>query len=284
MRWRSNNTRRAVLAALQSVDTLVVFDTETTGLSAATDRVVEFGAIKFAVVDGNLFEMDKIDVYIKPPFSMPEKASAVNGITDEFLADKPSEDEVFPEIEKFMNDVDCVAGYNVNYDIGMMSAMYKRMGKDFSFKYTLDVLEMARDFLEKPAEVPNHKLGTVAEALGVDKGIQFHGALQDVTATFRCFKIFLNAYVNDAPAKKERIQPNVFGVSYWQGYRGHSRQYVHTSSGAFYYDILDKNWGAKEKTTNLEDFDMEFVQKRALELTNCGSLVDFAKFHGSVSA
>lgn len=284
MRWRSENTRRAVLSALQSSDTFVVFDTETTGLSAVNDRVVEFGAIKYSVVDGQFFEIGRIDIYIKPPFSMPEKAVEVNHITDEFLADKPSEEEAFAVIDKFMQDVDCISGYNVNYDVGMMNGMYKRMGKTFSFPHTIDILEMARDFLDKPSEVPNHKLGTVAEALGVDKGIAFHGALQDVIASFRCFKIFLNAYLEAKDSDKPLIKPNVYGVSYWPGYRGRSRQYIHTSSGAFYYDIFDKNWGAKEKATNLSDYDMEFIQERALALTKCTDLVEFARFKGNVSA
>lgn len=289
MRWRSANTRRAVLSALRSSDVLVVFDTETTGLSPINDRVVEFGAIRYNVVETDngfeLFESDRMDIYIKPPFAMPEKAVEVNHITDEFLADKHSEEEAFAIIDDFMSGVDCISGYNVGYDINMMQGMYKRMGRNFVFPNTIDILEMARDFLDKPSEVPNHKLGTVAEALGADKGIQFHGALQDVIASFRCFKIILNSYVSDNAAENRKlIKPNIYSVSYWPGYRGRSRQYVHTSSGAFYYDIFDKNWGAKEKTTDIGKYDMEFIQQRALELTNCSNLVEFARFKGSVSA
>lgn len=273
------------MTALQSCETLVVFDTETTGLNFQNDRVVEFAGIKFAIINNELFEVDRIDVYIKPPFAMPEKAVEVNGITDAFLADKPEEEEVIPLIERFMKGVDCISGYNVGYDCGMMTSMFARYGKEFKFPYSVDVLEMARDFLLKPSDVPNHKLGTVAEALGVNQGIKFHGALQDVIATVRCFKIFLNSYLNDAPLeKKQLIRPNVYGVNFWLGFRGHSRQYVHTSSGTFFYDILDKNWGAKEKTTDLQKYDMEFIQKRAFELTNTENLVEFAKFRGSISA
>ena len=77
----------------------VVFDTETTGLSAANgDRLVEIGCVELVnrVETGRVFH-----VYINPERDMPPEAEAVHGLSSAFLKDKP----VFEAIAEDILDI-----------------------------------------------------------------------------------------------------------------------------------------------------------------------------------
>lgn len=93
-------------------------------------------------------QIAEMDIYIKAPFPMPEAAMRVNGITDEFLADKPSEEDVVAEICAFMEG-SILVGYNVDFDIRMISALCDRTHTPLQCSGKMDVLEVARDFVEK---------------------------------------------------------------------------------------------------------------------------------------
>src|SRR5262249_10288173 len=66
----------------------VVLDTETTGLRALKgDRIVEIGCVELndGIPTGKTFQ-----AYLNPERDVPPQASAVHGLTTEFLADKPT--------------------------------------------------------------------------------------------------------------------------------------------------------------------------------------------------
>ena len=165
--WRGKETMEAALSAFYNHPEVIFFDTETTGLDASADRIVELAAIRCEFdKNGGLLTKDRLHVYIRPPFAMPEKASEVNGITDEFLADKPAWEDVFPEVNAFFSDTP-VAAYNAGFDVKFMRAMYGLMGESFDPKTILDILPMARDFLAPEETGKKYNLGAVSHALGV---------------------------------------------------------------------------------------------------------------------
>ena len=85
----------------------IVFDTETTGLDPqGGDRIVEIGCIEMVnrVPTGRTFH-----AYFNPGRAMPAGAQAVHGLTDAFLADKPSFHEKAEELLEFLGDAVLVA-------------------------------------------------------------------------------------------------------------------------------------------------------------------------------
>ena len=64
---------------------IVFFDLETTGVSITKDRIVQIGAIK---VFPNGLQEEK-NVVVNPTIPIPKGASAVHGITDDEVKDKP---------------------------------------------------------------------------------------------------------------------------------------------------------------------------------------------------
>ena len=70
----------------------IVFDTETTGLNVkGGDRLVEIGAVELInhVPTGKEYHQ-----YINPMRSMDENVVKVHGLTEEFLSDKPTFEEI----------------------------------------------------------------------------------------------------------------------------------------------------------------------------------------------
>jgi DNA polymerase-3 subunit epsilon len=66
----------------------VILDTETTGLDfRAGDRIVEIGCVELR---GRQPTGQRFHAYINPDREVPQGAIEIHGLTNEFLADKPS--------------------------------------------------------------------------------------------------------------------------------------------------------------------------------------------------
>ena len=70
----------------------IVFDTETTGLDPFSgDKLVEIGAVE---LEDHLPTGRKFHQYINPMRSMSEEVIKIHGLTEEFLSDKPTFEEI----------------------------------------------------------------------------------------------------------------------------------------------------------------------------------------------
>lgn len=104
---------------------LVVLDTETTGLDARTERLVEIAAIKYT--PGRVPRV--FCRRLHPGRAIPPQATAVHGITDADVAGCPQFAEVAPRLFRFLADAD-LAGYNVVFDLQFLVAEFGRCGLD----------------------------------------------------------------------------------------------------------------------------------------------------------
>ncbi|HBS03300.1 MAG TPA: hypothetical protein DEA63_05570, partial [Firmicutes bacterium] len=100
-----------------------VFDTETTGLSARYERMIEFGAV--IVEKGRVLK--RFDTFIKPDISLEHagEAMAINNITADDLKNAPTIDEVLPQIIDLLADNVLVA-HNATFDVGFLNAALER--------------------------------------------------------------------------------------------------------------------------------------------------------------
>ncbi|MBU5437668.1 PolC-type DNA polymerase III [Tissierella sp. MSJ-40] len=158
-------------------DTFVVFDLETTGLSAINDMITEIGAVK--VKDGVI--IDTFSQLINPERLIPEKITSITGITNEMVRDKPTIKEVLPDFNKFIEDSVLVA-HNATFDIGFMREKM-RLSNLSLHNPILDTLELSRAVFP---ELKSHKLNIVAKHLNVSL-INHHRAVDDATATAEIF-------------------------------------------------------------------------------------------------
>lgn len=159
----------------------VVFDLETTGLSADNSEIIEIGAVK--VIDDKI--TDCFSALIKPSMPIPSMITELTGIDDEMVKDSHSIYEVFPDFYKFCYGCDIVA-YNIEFDYSFISVVAKKMLYNFD-NNQIDALVLARQKLKGPK---NYKLGSICEFLGIQLD-NAHRAVYDAAATA---KIFIKLY------------------------------------------------------------------------------------------
>ena len=115
---------------------LIFFDLETTGVTVGKDHIVEICLYKV-----NPDQTTQILVHrIRPTDSdgktihIPENTTAIHGISDADVADKPTFRQVADEIEAFIGDAD-LAGYNSNkFDVPMLAEEFYRIGRNFDLE------------------------------------------------------------------------------------------------------------------------------------------------------
>lgn len=150
----------------------VVFDTETTGLDSQNDSVIQLSAVKYK----NLAPVESWNTYLNPGTPISDGAAAVNGITNEMLEGKPKINQVAKDFLAFVGEAPIV-GYNVDFDLKFMwcAGIDLISGRDI-----YDVMLSAYSLFPK-GSIPNRKLITVAEALGIE--FDAHDSLEDSLAT-----------------------------------------------------------------------------------------------------
>lgn len=157
---------------------IIFFDLETTGISITQDRIVQIGAIK-VMPDG---QEEVKNVLINPTIPIPEGATAVHGISDEEVKDKPKFKQIAKSFATWLSGCD-LAGYNSdNFDVPMLIEEFNRVGIAFPEPTTnfIDVLKIER-------KVNGHTLSATYERYTGEELEGAHDALIDIYATIKIF-------------------------------------------------------------------------------------------------
>lgn len=109
---------------------LLFFDIESTGLSVATDRIVELSAVKVMPNGDQEIKTRRLN----PTIPISAEAQAIHGISNEDVADCPTFKEVAKSLANWMSGCD-FAGYNsTKFDIPMLAEEFIRAGIEFDFR------------------------------------------------------------------------------------------------------------------------------------------------------
>lgn len=152
----------------------IIFDTETTGLDAREDRVIEIGGVE---LDNRFPTGRTFHVYINPQGRpVHPDALAVHGISDAELVGKPTFPEIAGEFLAFIEGARLVA-HNANFDLGFINAEFARLGfLPVGPDRIVDALALAR---RKHPMGPN-SLNALCRRYGIDNSRRTkHGALLD---------------------------------------------------------------------------------------------------------
>lgn len=139
--------------------TYVVFDFETTGLSARYDRIIEFGAVKFK--DGMI--VDSIDLFIDPDMDLPDVIVEKTHITNAMVRGKTKIKEALAIMKRFIGDSILVA-HNASFDYGFLNEAFKNNGQPAMNNPVIDTLALAW-YLFPNAK--SHSLGGVCRQFDV---------------------------------------------------------------------------------------------------------------------
>ena len=93
----------------------ICFDTETTGLDPLSgDKLVEIGAVELI---NHLPTGVTFHEYINPERDVPEEVVKVHGLTNEFLADKPTFAQIAQKWVDFIGDDGIFVAHNAEFDM-----------------------------------------------------------------------------------------------------------------------------------------------------------------------
>lgn len=173
--------------SLKKYKELVVFDTETTGLSHTKNRIIELAVCRFVLIDNDFVLKDEMDVLIKIDENLPLEITNLTGITDQMLKEKGIEE--VEAIKLFLtrfvsvnNDKKLFMAYNAPFDINFIEAMLNRHGESFFGKGDfLDILTVYKDRADYP-----HRLKDALEHYQLtDKFVNSHRAVDDCIACYQ---------------------------------------------------------------------------------------------------
>jgi len=79
--------------------------------------IIEFSAIKYARNGNRIEEVESMDIFVNPGYSIPENITELTGITNEMIKDAPTTKEAALKVKEFLGDNPNLLGYNsVKFD------------------------------------------------------------------------------------------------------------------------------------------------------------------------
>ena len=125
---------------------------------------------------------ERREVLIKPdPFEFNEYNSKINGITPEMVWDKPTFDKYWDELRPYIENKMVIA-HNASFDVHVLCTTHNHFEieiPEISYLCTVELSQKAYP------DLPNHKLNSLAEALGID--FNHHRAYDDAYACAAAF-------------------------------------------------------------------------------------------------
>ena len=173
-----------LLPLFDRYDRILIFDTETTGLSYSRDEIIEFATVVLEWVDGSpkvTREYDEL-VALSPGGFVPPKIQELTGISTQDLRERGlCKARVCRDIAEMLQGNALLLAYNAHFDLSFLFYMLLRDGDPaiLKGKDKLDLLTVYRDRHSYP-----HRLCSAIEVYGLTgRVVNSHRAVDDVLAT-----------------------------------------------------------------------------------------------------
>lgn len=178
---------------------ILVFDTETTGFINKKDPnleaqpyIIQFAGILGELKDGEYTEIERKNIFIKPPIAIPYGASQVHHIYDIDVKDAPNMADSHDEMMSFLSRADAIIGHNIEYDEDMIKLELKRLEKLHLYApdQVICTMKTTVDFCAiqgNGMRFKYPKLGELHKKLFGEYFVGAHDAMVDVEATLKCF-------------------------------------------------------------------------------------------------
>lgn len=167
----------------------IVLDTETTGLDYTKEKIIEFAAVRLE--NGKI--KDTFQTLINPEQHIRKSSMAIHGITQEMVADAPTEEEILPKIAEFIGDYPIVA-HNAIFDHSFLNEAYKRV---FKKKFENEKIDSQQMFKEICPDLESHGLVTLTEKFHITME-NHHRAMDDTMGLALAYpklkKLYLQKY------------------------------------------------------------------------------------------
>lgn len=153
----------------------IVLDTETTGLDPEQGhKIIEIGGVELL---NHIPSGKTLQLYINPERDIPPESTAVHGITNEFVRDKPVFSQIYSLFLDFIGEDGKLVIHNAEFDMKFLNWELKQVGHSvLPWSRALDTAALARK--KFPGSPVN--LDALCRRFGIDNSNRtFHGALLD---------------------------------------------------------------------------------------------------------
>jgi len=180
--WHSPSTIGLLDQRLSDPDladvAFVVIDLETTGTRPGDGKITEIGAVRIE----RLREVAVFETLVNPHRPIPPKVVQMTGITPQMVRGAPRIEHILPHLLDFIQGAVIVA-HNALFDLSFLNYELTRLKGRRLGEGAIDTVPLSRCLAPG---LPNHRLGTVAHALG-SPVTACHRALADAQATAHVF-------------------------------------------------------------------------------------------------
>lgn len=196
-------------------DSVLVYDTETSGLSYTGDEIIEFAAVKLIWDGDQLVPCTEVDEFIRRTNDrkLDPRIVQLTGITDEMLReDGISKRSICELLAQLLTPRTLICAYNAQFDLLFLYHLLAKHGdaRLLCDQPKLDLLTVYRDRRPFP-----HKLCNAIEAYELsDRVTNSHRAIDDVRATVEVMR----AMMEERDDLERYI--NLFGYSQKYGVSG----------------------------------------------------------------
>ena len=166
---------------------IVFFDIESTGLSVATDKIVEICLFK-VIPDNTTLTRTEL---INPEMHIPQIVSDLHGIYDKDVADKPTFKQMATSIRDFIRGCD-LAGYNlIKYDLPLLVEEFLRAEVDLDLR-CVRIIDVQNIF----HRMEQRTLRAAYKFYCGEELVNAHSAEADTVATYKILEAQLSRYEN----------------------------------------------------------------------------------------
>ncbi len=159
----------------------VAFDTETTGMWAPSNRIVELGAVRFTLGGEETATFQQL---INPGQLIPTEVIAIHGITDQMVAGAPSVDTVLKDFADFCGPDTILIAHNAPFDISFVACELSRNNLTAGENRIMDTIDIYHRLYPG---LPSYSLLSLVEHFGVASSQQ-HRALEDAIFVMKLVK------------------------------------------------------------------------------------------------
>lgn len=149
----------------QDIETFVVVDVETTGLSATRDGIIEIGGVK--ICNGEV--EDRFHTWVNPEINIPKEIEELTGITNERVVDAPYIEEAFIKFSEFAQN-NLLVAYDAEFVVPFLRAAAGKAGILFFPAYIDTVMLCRYAYLN----LKRYSLVSVCKKLGIDIQLDCH--------------------------------------------------------------------------------------------------------------
>lgn len=194
---------------LQSFD-FVAFDTETTGLWAPANRVVEIGAIKFRLGQPRI---EQFQTLVNPERKIPIETINIHGITDSMVFQAPLIEPALKQFAEFCGPDSVLIAHNAMFDISFIGCEADRVGVPLPENLVLDTVDIYRKY--HPG-LDSYSLLALAREFKIDRN-QSHRAADDAALVWKLFEKVSERFPYLSGDGEFRRAFTSYRFSQWQG-------------------------------------------------------------------